>query len=184
MNVLITGGRVIDPANGVNQIKDLFIRDGKIASLDDTTQEIAVNKTLDAQGLVVCPGLVDLQARLREPGEEHKATFDSELAAAVAGGITTICCPPDTDPVIDTPAMVQMMRQRAEEIGLTQVLPVGALTRSLLGEQLTNMATLRDAGCVALGNAENTIDNTLVMRRAMQYATTFDLTVFLNALDP
>ena len=133
--------------------------------------------------MVVCPGLVDLQVRLREPGEEHKATLDSELAAAVAGGITTICCPPDTDPVIDTPAMVQMIRQRAEEIGLTQVLPVGALTRSLEGEQLTDMAALRHAGCVALGNAEHKIDNTLVMRRAMQYATTFDLTVFNKIFD-
>ena len=184
MNVLIMGGRVIDPANSVDQTQDLFICDGKIAGFGIPTREIELDKTLDAGGLVVCPGLVDLQARLREPGEEHKATLESELAAAVAGGITTICCPPDTDPVIDTPAMVQMIRQRAEEIGLTQVLPVGALTRSLAGKQLTDMAALRDAGCVALSNAENTVDNTLVMRRAMQYATTFDLTVFLNALDP
>jgi dihydroorotase len=184
MNVLITGGRVIDPANTIDQAQDLFIRDGKIAEFSDATGEIAVNETLDARGLIICPGLVDLQARLREPGEEHKATFDTELAAAVAGGITTICCPPDTDPVIDTPAMVQMIRQRAEEIGLTKVHPVGALTRSLAGEQLTDMAALRDAGCVGLGNAENAVDNTLVMRRAMQYAATFDLTVFLNALDP
>ena len=184
MNVLITGGRVIDPANGIDQTQTLFIHDGKIAEFGDPTGEIAVDRALDARGLIVCPGLVDLQARLREPGEEHKATLDSELAAAIAGGITTICCPPDTDPVIDTPAMVHMIRQRAEEIGLTQVLSIGALTRNLAGEQLTDMAALRDAGCVALGNAENTIDNTLIMRRAMQYATTFDLTVFLNALDP
>jgi dihydroorotase len=184
MNVLITGGRVIDPANGVDQTQDLFIRDGKFAAFDDTIREIVVDKSLDARGLIVCPGLVDLQARLREPGEEHKATLDSELCAAVAGGITTICCPPDTDPVVDTPAMVQMIRQRADEIGLTKVLPIGALTRSLAGEHLTDMAALKESGCVALSNAERAIDNTLVMRRAMQYATTFDLTVFLNALDP
>jgi dihydroorotase len=184
MNILITGGRVIDPANRVDQIQDLFICDGKIAGLNDTNREMAIDKALDARGLIICPGLVDLQARLREPGEEYKANFDTELNAAVSGGITTICCPPDTDPVIDTPAMVQMIRQRAEEIGLTKVLPVGALTRDLAGEKLTDMAALKDAGCVALGNAENTVDNTLVMRRAMQYATTFDLTVFLNALDP
>jgi dihydroorotase len=184
MNVLITGGRLIDPANGVDEVRDLFICDGKVSRLNDNSGKIPIDKTLNASGLVVCPGLVDLQARLREPGEEHKATLATELAAAVVGGITTICCPPDTDPVIDTPAMVQMIRQRAEEIGLTQVYPVGALTRSLAGELLTNMAALKDAGCVALGNAENAIDNTLVMRRAMQYAATFDLAVFLNALDP
>lgn len=184
MNVLITGGRLIDPANGVDQIQDLFVCEGKVSRLNDNSGEIPIDKTLNASGLVVCPGLVDLQARLREPGEEHKATLDTELQAAVVGGITTICCPPDTDPVIDTPAMVQMVRQRAEEIGLTQVYPVGALTRSLAGELLTNMAALKDAGCVALGNAENAIDNTLVMRRAMQYAATFNLSVFLNALDP
>ena len=114
MNVLIMGGRVIDPANSVDQTQDLFVCDGKIAGFGIPTREIELDKTLDAEGLVVCPGLVDLQARLREPGEEHKATLESELAAAVAGGITTICCPPDTDPVIDTPAMVQMIRQRAE----------------------------------------------------------------------
>jgi dihydroorotase len=184
MDILIKGGRIIDPANGVDRNQDLFIRDGKIAGFDEPTGGINVGKSLDARGLVVCPGLVDLQARLREPGEEHKATFNSELAAAVASGITTICCPPDTDPVIDTPAMVQMIRQRSEEIGLTQVLPIGALTRNLAGKHLTDMAALKDAGCVALGNAEKAVDNTLVMRRAMQYAATFDITVFLNALDP
>ena len=107
-----------------------LIQDGKIAEFDNVTEGAVIEDTLDARGLIVCPGLVDLQARLREPGEEHKANFDTELAAAVAGGVTTICCPPDTDPVIDTPAMVQMIRHRAEETGLTRVLPVGALTRS------------------------------------------------------
>ena len=184
MNILISGGRVIDPKNGLDKVQDLLIRNGKIAKREDLTKNIRVVKTLDAKGLIVCPGLVDLQARLREPGQEHKATFSTELSAAVAGGITTICCPPDTEPVIDTPAMAQMIRQRAEEIALTQVLPIGALTRQLEGKELTDMAALKDAGCVVLGNAEHAIDNTLVMRRAMQYAATFDITVFLNALDP
>ena len=183
MNLLITAGRIIDPANGIDQIQDLYINEGKIEKFDDRTT-INIDRVIDAQNLIVCPGLIDLQARLREPGEEHKATFDTEIAAAVAGGITTICCPPDTLPPIDTPAMAQMIRQRANEIGLSQVLPIGALTRSLAGEQLTDMAALKNAGCVALGNAEKAINNTVVMRRAMQYASTFDITVFLNPLDP
>jgi len=184
MNILISGGRVVDPKNGTDKVQDILIEDGKINRIGASIEGVRVEKTLNATGLVVCPGLVDLQARLREPGQEHKATFLTELSAAVAGGITTICCPPDTDPVIDTPAMAQMIRQRADEIGLSQVIPIGGLTRNLAGEKLTDMAALRDAGCVVLGNAERPVDNTLVMRRAMQYAATFDITVFLNALDP
>ena len=184
MNTLIKGGRVIDPANNIDDTQDLFISEKRVAALGKAPAGFEADRTLDAEGLVVCPGLVDLQARLREPGEEHKATLKSELGAAIAGGITTVCCPPDTDPVIDTPAMAHMIRQRSKEINLTNVHPVGALTRGLAGNQLTDMASLHDAGCVALGNAEKAVDNTLLMRRAMQYATTFDLTVFLNALDP
>jgi len=184
MNTLIKGGRVIDPANGIDDTQDLFVSKGRVTTLGKAPAGFQADQTLNAKGMVVCPGLVDLQARLREPGEEHKATLDSELAAAVAGGITTICCPPDTDPVIDTPAMVHMIRQRAEEINLARIRPVGALTQGLAGKQLTNMAALQHAGCVAVGNAEEIVDNTLIMRRAMQYATTFGLPVFLNALDP
>ncbi|MBL09678.1 MAG: dihydroorotase [Acidiferrobacteraceae bacterium] len=184
MNILITGGRIVDPKNGIDQIDNLFVQEGKVAALGKSNQTSKTEKTIDARGLVVCPGLIDLQARLREPGEEHKATFNSELLAAVAGGITTLCCPPDTNPVIDTPAMAQMIRQRADEIGLSRVLPIGGLTKHLNGEHLTDMAALNEAGCIAVGNAERVVDNTLVMRRAMQYATTFDLKVFLNPLDP
>ncbi|MBO67078.1 MAG: dihydroorotase [Acidiferrobacteraceae bacterium] len=184
MSVLIKGGRVIDPANNIDQIGDLFLSHGIVASLGEEPAGFSPDETIDARNLIVCPGLVDLQARLREPGEEHKATLETELTAAVAGGVTTVCCPPDTDPVIDTPAMVQMIKQKARAIGLAHVYPIGALTRNLAGQQLSDMAALGDAGCVAVGNADQSVDNTLLMRRAMQYAATFNLNVFLNALDP
>ena len=184
MKVHIFGGRVIDPANNIDRMCDLFIDDGRIVDPQLAGSDFTADQTIDATGKVVCPGLVDLQARLREPGEEHKATMQSELSAAVAGGVTSVCVPPDTSPVIDTPAMVHMVRQRGRRIEKARVYPLGALTIGLKGEQLTDMATLRDAGCTAVSNVDHSIDNTLVMRRAMQYASTFDLTVFLTALDP
>jgi dihydroorotase len=184
MKIHIRGGRVIDPANNIDTVRDLFIDGGQIVDPQLAGSDFTADQTIDATGKVVCPGLVDLQARLREPGEEHKATMQSELSAAVAGGVTSVCVPPDTNPVIDTPAMVHMVRQRGRRIEKARVYPLGALTIGLKGEQLTDMATLRDAGCTAVSNVDHSIDNTLVMRRAMQYASTFDLTVFLTALDP
>ena len=174
---------MIDPANGTDEIRDLFVSDGCV---QDPPADIGHpgDLVLDATGLVVCPGLVDLQARLREPGEEHKATMLSELSAAVSAGVTSVCCPADTEPVIDTPAMVHMVRQRARQIERARVYPLGALTRDLAGERLTDMAALAEAGCVGVSNADRAVESTLVMRRAMQYASNFDLTVFLNALDP
>ena len=184
MKIRIKNGRVIDPKNNEDSIRDLIIKNGKILDHRIFNSEFDAELTIDASNYVVCPGLVDLQARLREPGEEHKATMNSELSAAISGGITSVCVPPDTDPVIDTPAMVQMIRQRGRRLEKARVYPLGALTADLAGERLTDMAALRDAGCTALSNGDRSIDNTLVMRRAMQYASTFDLTVFLNALDP
>jgi dihydroorotase len=184
MKTRIRGGRVIDPANNIDTVRDLFIDDSRIVDPQLAGDDFTADQTIDATGKIVCPGLVDLQARLREPGEEHKATMQSELSAAVAGGITSVCVPPDTTPVIDTPAMVHMIRQRGRRIEKARVYPLGALTTGLAGARLTDMAALRDAGCTALSNGDHSIDNTLVMRRAMQYASTFDLTVFLTALDP
>ncbi len=184
MKIRIHSGRVIDPAVNEDAVRDVFIDQGLVVDPRQARENFAVEHEIDAKGKVVCPGLVDLQARLREPGEEHKATMQSELAAAIAGGITSVCVPPDTNPVIDTPAMVHMVRQRGRRIEKARVYPLGALTASLAGERLTDMAALRDAGCTALSNGDHSIDNTLVMRRAMQYASTFDLTVFLTALDP
>jgi dihydroorotase len=183
MNLTIKNGRVIDPDNGTDEVRDLFVSDGCIQD-PNAAHNDSGNRVLDATGLIVCPGLIDLQARLREPGEEHKATMFSELNAAVSAGVTSVCCPADTEPVIDTPAMVHMVRQRAGRIERARVYPLGALTRDLAGERLTDMAALAEAGCVGVGNADRAVESTLVMRRAMQYASNFDLTVFLNALDP
>ena len=184
MGMVIKQGRVIDPAHNVDGEHTLYINDGFIAGIDSAPQDFEADREIDAKGLIVCPGLVDLRARLREPGQEYKATLDSELSAAVAGGITTLCIPPDTTPVIDTPAMAQMIQQRAWQIGKTFIHPLGALTQNLEGKILTNMAGLEEAGCVGVSNALVAVKNTVVMRRAMQYASTFDLTVYLHAQDP
>jgi len=190
----IRNGRVIDPAQGLDRRGDLFIADGRIQAIGQANDQ-ANNQAsgglagfdadieIDATGLVVCPGLIDLRAHLREPGQEHKATIASEVRAARASGITTLCCPPDTDPVVDTPAVAELIRARAEVEGTTRVLPLGALTQGLKGEVLAEMAALKGAGCVAVSNAMMPLANTLVLRRALEYATTFDLTVFIQPQD-
>ncbi len=184
MGLVISNGRVIDPANDVDGVNTLYINDGFIAGVGDPPTDFETEREIDASGLIVCPGLIDIRARLREPGQEYKATLDSELSAAIAGGITTLCIPPDTDPVIDNPAMAQMIQQRAWQIGKSFIHPLGALTQGLKGESLTNMHALGGAGCVGVSNALAPVKDTVVMRRAMQYACTFDLTVFLNSQDP
>lgn len=185
MNLAIKGGHLIDPANRINGKRDLYIdAQGFLAGVGRMPSGFRARRTIDATGKVVCPGLVDLRARLREPGQEHKATLESELRAAVAGGITTLCCPPDTHPVIDTPAMAQMIQSRAWRFGYAFVHPLGALTRDLQGKLLTDMEALDDAGCVAFTNALAPVTDTLVLRRAMEYAASFDLIVFLHSEDP
>ncbi|GJL82276.1 MAG: dihydroorotase [marine bacterium B5-7] len=184
MNLCIRGGRVIDPASGFDQICDLHIRNERIVAIGGAPPDANHTGVIDAKGLIVAPGLIDMQARLREPGEDHTGSMESELAAAVKGGVTTVCVPPDTYPPIDTPAMVHMIKQRVDAVGLARVLPIGALTVNLEGERLTDMGSLHQAGCTALGNSDRAIVNTLVMRRALQYASTFNLVVLLNAQDP
>jgi dihydroorotase len=184
MGVVIRNGRLIDPANGVDRMAALYVENGFVAALDDAPEGFETSQTIDATGMIVCPGLIDLRARLREPGQEHKATMAGEIDAAVAGGITTLSIPPDTFPPIDTPAMAQMIQQKAWQIGKTFVHPVGALTQRLEGIYLTDMAALGEAGCIGVSNGLNAVQDTVVMRRAMQYASTFGLTVFLHAHDP
>jgi dihydroorotase len=185
MGVRIHGGRVIDPANKIDAVKDVYIDStGFIAALGKAPDGFQAERTIDARGRIVCPGLIDLRARLREPGLEHKATIESETRAAVAAGITTLCCPPDTDPVVDTPAMSQMIQSRAWRFGLAFIHPLGALTRGLEGKLLTDMAALEEAGCVGVSNALEPVTDTLVLRRAMEYAVTFGLTVHLHTEDP
>ncbi|MEX1200042.1 MAG: dihydroorotase [Methylophaga sp.] len=184
MRTVITGGRVIDPASQLDTQQSIYIDDGKIVAISDHLADFHPDLTLDADGMIVCPGLVDLSARLREPGQEHTATIDSETRAAVAGGITTLAVPPDTDPVIDNPAVVELIEDRAKKAGRVMVLTVGALTQKLDGQLLAEMAALKQAGCVGVSNGLNAIKNSVVWRRALEYASTLDLTVFINAADP
>jgi len=185
MAIAIVNGRVLDPATGHDAVAGLYIDDrGQVAAIGQAPAGFTAATTIDARGRVVCPGLVDLRARLREPGEEYKATIESEVRAAVSAGITALCCPPDTEPTIDTPAMAQMVQQRAWRYGLARVVPLGALTRELKGEQLSDMAALAEAGCVGFSNALAPVTDTLVMRRSMEYAASFGYTVFLHSEDP
>lgn len=183
MKIHIKNGRLIDPKNGIDEKRDLFIAAGRIVASGAAPDGFNANQVIDASGLVVCPGLVDLSARLREPGFEYKATLESELRAAVAGGVTSLACPPDTDPVLDEPGLVEMLKHRAKLLNLAHVYPVGALTRQLAGKQITEMCELVEAGCVGFSHAEAPLIDTQVLRRAMQYAATFGFTVWLRPED-
>ncbi|HWI12313.1 MAG TPA: dihydroorotase [Burkholderiaceae bacterium] len=183
MKILIKGGRVVDPASGRDEVGDLAIAAGRIVGLGQVSREFEPDRVIDARGLVVAPGLVDLAARLREPGHEHEGMLESEMAAAVAGGVTSLVCPPDTEPVLDEPGLVQMLKFRARNLNLAHVYPLGALTRGLKGEVLTAMAELTDAGCVGFSQAEVSLRDTLVLHRALQYAATFGYTTWLRPND-
>ncbi len=183
MKIHIKNGRVVDPHSGTEKVQDLFLAAGKIAAVGAVPDSFHANRVIEANGLIVCPGLVDLSARLREPGFEHKATLESEMAAAVAGGVTSLVCPPDTDPPLDEPGLVEMLKHRARSLNQAHVYPLGALTLGLKGERITEMAELSDAGCVAFSQADVPLDDNLVMLRAMQYATTFGYSVWLRPSD-
>ncbi len=180
MKILIQNGRVIDPASGFDQPADLAIAAGRIVAIGQAPADFNPNRTLDATGAIVAPGLVDLAVRLREPGHEHAGMLESEMAAAVAGGVTSLVCPPDTDPVLDEPGLIDMLRHRAEKLHQSRVLPLGALTRGLKGEVLTEMGQLTEAGCVGFSQAEVPLANTQVLQRALQYASTFGYSVWLR----
>ena len=184
MKIHIKNGRVIDPKNNIDSKLDVFIAAGKIVALGKSPDGFVANQTIDAGNLIVCPGLVDLSARLREPGDEYKATLVSELQAAVAGGITSLACQPDTDPVLDEPGLVEMLKHRAKQLNLAHVYPLGALTRQLQGKILSEMGELREAGCVGFSQANIAITDTQVLWRAMEYAATCDFTLFLHAEEP
>ncbi|MDB5767860.1 MAG: pyrX [Collimonas fungivorans] len=184
MKLHIKNGRLIDPANNIDAQQDLYIAAGKIVGVGSAPADFSANKTIDASGLVVAPGLVDLSVRLREPGYEYKATLESEMQAAMQGGVTSLVCPPDTDPVLDEPGLVEMLKHRAKSLNQAHVYPLGALTVGLKGKELTEMAELTDAGCIGFAQAEEPILDTTVLLRAMQYARTFDYTVWLRPQDP
>ncbi|WP_066704106.1 dihydroorotase [Curvibacter delicatus] len=183
MKVLIKNGRVIDPASNRDEIADVAIAAGRIIAIGSAPVDFAPNRTVDASGCIVAPGLMDLALRLREPGHEHEGMLESEMAATVAGGVTSLVCPPDTDPVLDEPGLVEMLKFRAEKLHQARVFPQGALTRNLQGEVLTEMVELTESGCVAFGQADVPLVNTQVLQRAMQYASTFDYAVWLRPQD-
>jgi dihydroorotase len=184
MRITIRGGRIVDPAGGIDRIDALHIAKGRIVGLGAAPEGFLADRVVEATGQVVCPGLVDLRARLREPGLETTTTIAQETRAAAASGITTLCCPPDTDPVVDTRAVVELIHQRAARAGMARVEVLGALTQGLEGKQLAEMGALAKAGCLGVSNGPRAVLNTEVMRLAMQYAATFGLTVFLHPVDP
>jgi dihydroorotase len=183
MKIHIKNGRVIDPGSGVDKVQDVFVAAGKVLALGAAPNGFHANRVIDATAMVVCPGLVDLSARLREPGYEYKATLESEMAAAVAGGVTSLVCPPDTDPPLDEPGLVEMLKHRARSLNQAHVYPLGALTQGLKGERITEMAELLDAGCIAFSQADAPMGDNQVLLRAMQYASTFGYPVWLRPRD-
>lgn len=184
MKILIEGGRIVDPASGHDAPGDLAIAGGRIVALGAVPPDFVPDRRFDARGCIVAPGLVDLAARLREPGHEHEGMLESELNAAAAGGITSLVCPPDTDPPLDEPGLVEMLKFRARKLSLCRLFPLGALTRGLAGEVLTEMVELTEAGCIGFSQAETPIRDTLVLQRALLYAATFGYTVWLRPQDP
>lgn len=187
MKIEIRNGRVIDPASGFDRPASVYVADGKIVGAGEAAQGVPAGfqpeGVIDATGCIVCPGFIDLSARLREPGFEYKATLESEMKAAAAGGVTRLVCPPDTDPPLDEPGLVEMLKHRARQPGFAHVHPLGALTVGLAGQRLTEMAELAEAGCIAFGQASVSIVDTQVLLRAMQYAATFGFSVWLQAQD-
>jgi dihydroorotase len=178
INILIKGGRLLDPANGIDAQQDLYIRNGKISA-----PLTHIDQTIDATGMIVSPGFIDLCSQLPEPGYSQKGTLLSEVTAATSAGITTLCCNPATKPVIDSTAVTNLIKDKANKAGMANVLPLGALTQGLAGEQLSNMHGLTEAGCIALSNGRNALSNNLVAQRCYEYASTYDLLVYIHPLD-
>lgn len=184
MNIIIAGGRVIDPAQQLDEVTDIYISDGRILHIGEhAPEDFVANEVIDARNQVVCPGLIDLCAHVREPGYTQKGNIASETAAAVAGGITTLVTPPTTKPVVDTPAVAELIQDRAAEKGMARVLPMGALTQGLAGEQLAPLHALSSSGCIAFTNARKPIPSSLVLLRALEYAATHNLLVVFQAQD-
>ena len=183
MKIHIRNGRVMDPASGLDQVQDVFIAAGHIVGLGTAPADFVAKRIIDATGLIICPGLVDLAVRLREPGQEHMATLETEMHAAAVGGVTSLACPPDTDPPLDEPGLIEMLKFRAKNMPGPRVYPVGALTAQLKGERITEMAELTEAGCIAFSQADMQLENTEVLLRALEYAKTFDLPVWLRPQD-
>lgn len=183
MRIKIGNGHVVCPASGINEPGDVYIADGEIVSVLNPVADFTADMELALEGQRVCPGIVDLSVHVREPGFEHKATIASESEAAARAGVTSIVCPPDTRPVTDTPAVVELVHERQHRVAKTRIYPLGALTKGLDGERLTEAAALQQAGCVGLSNARRPVVNTEVLRRALEYAAGFAMPVFISPED-
>lgn len=181
--IQITQGRIIDPVNNIDRVGSVYIADGNIVSITNEPSGFRADEIIDASNQIVCPGFIDLSTRLREPGQSRKATVRSETLAAASGGITTLCLQPDTIPVIDTPAVAELIRDLAEKAEYRQIYPIAALTYKLEGTELSSMLALKQAGCIAVGNASQPIRNLLVLRRAMEYAASHDLLLMFRPND-
>jgi dihydroorotase len=183
MKIEILNGHLIDPRNGIDAKTNLYIAAGRVVGVGQAPAGWQANKTYNAQDLIVCPGLVDASVRLREPGFEYRATLETEMQAAISSGVTSLVCPPDTEPVLDEPALVEMLKSRAKALNQAHVYPLGALTIGLKGKNITEMSELMEAGCVGFSQAAHPITDTRALLRAMQYAATFDYPVWLQAQD-
>jgi len=181
---LIRNGRVIDPGNNEDTRRDIWIdEDGRISNDSRDSSQLAPEQIIDASDCWVMPGLVDLAARFREPGEEQKGNICSESAAALASGITTVCLPPDTIPVIDTPAVVELIQQRTKRCNSPHIYALGAMSVGLDSVQLSELGALKEAGCVGISNANHPISDSQFMRNIMDYAVSYNLKVFLTPVD-
>ncbi len=184
MKMHIKNGHLVDPKNNIDAKQDIYIAAGKIVGIDQAPDGFSANQTIDAKGCIVSPGFVDLSVRLREPGDEYKASLESELQAAAAGGVTSLACPPDTDPVLDEPGLIEMLKLRAWQHNLARIYPLGALTQKLEGKALTEMCELTEAGCAGFTQGNQPIIDTQVLWRAFEYAATFGYTIFLRPEEP
>jgi dihydroorotase len=183
MDLLLRGGRILDPSARRDASADLLIRNGRIAAIGGGLAVPSGGRVVDVAGLLVCPGLVDLHVHLREPGQEYKEDIETGSRAAAAGGFTTVCCMPNTRPPNDCAAITELIVRRARDVGLCRVRPVGAITRGLAGQELADIADMRHAGAVAISDDGRPVMNAGVMRRALEYARTFDLPVVQHAED-
>lgn len=184
MRVTLQGARVIDPAQNIDQIFDLHLQHGELLAIGKAPPGFYAEETVYAVGCLVTPGWIDLASHLRDPGPSYKGNLHSETQAALAGGFTQVCVRPDTQPPLDSPALVQALRDKAQQAAQAQVWPIGALTQHLAGQLLSNMAALKAAGCVAVTNMRYPVQDFLVMRRCLEYAATFDLPVIIYPEEP
>ena len=184
MKLLIKNGHVIDPANGIDEVTDVYINNGEIAEIGKDEDLAGVEmQIIDAEGKIVAPGLVDMHVHLREPGQEYKETIETGTLAAVYGGVTSVACMPNTEPVCDNETVVRFIKERAKETGYANVFPVGAVSKGLEGKLLAEIGDMAFNGAVAITDDGHPVENAALMRRAMQYSDMFDITVISHCED-